>query len=280
MIRHNYYYLVAGLPDITIEQGKLQFGTSEYANELRSGLSGKDFELFKLLLLPNDNQLLLQIMLKSDKAVSANGNFDPQWLADEIKEPLHLPKYMMHFIESFQSETRQFSALSPENELATHFYAELCETDNEFLCNWFTFNLDLKNVLLVLSARNHKIAYENQVIGSNEVATLIRKSNARDLGLSAEWPWIEKVLQINGIEDIMAREKAIDQLKWNFLDDQNTFNYFTAEVLMAYYLKLEMIERWLRLDQATGEEMFRRLLSQLQNSYEFPNEFSAKDGRK
>ncbi|MBK9358467.1 MAG: DUF2764 family protein [Bacteroidales bacterium] len=30
MIRQNYYYLVAGLPDITTEQGKLQFGTAEF----------------------------------------------------------------------------------------------------------------------------------------------------------------------------------------------------------------------------------------------------------
>ncbi|PKO97667.1 MAG: DUF2764 domain-containing protein, partial [Bacteroidetes bacterium HGW-Bacteroidetes-9] len=35
-----------------------------------------------------------------------------------------------------------------------------------------------------------------------------------------------------------------------------------------------------RLDQATGEEMFRRLLGELQNTYEFPNEFSVKDGKK
>jgi hypothetical protein len=108
----------------------------------------------------------------------------------------------------------------------------------------------------------------------------MRRSNSRDLGLTSEWPWIERVVQIVEIPDLLAREKAIDQLRWNFLDELNTFNYFSLEVLLAYYIKLGIIERWLKLDKATGEELFRQLLGDLQNSYEFPNEFSVKDGRK
>jgi hypothetical protein len=108
----------------------------------------------------------------------------------------------------------------------------------------------------------------------------MRRSSARDLGLASEWPWIDRLLQIIEIPDLLQREKAIDMLRWNFLDEQNTFNYFTVEVLIAFYIKLGIIERWLRLDPATGEELFRNLLGTLQNSYEFPNEFNIKDGRK
>lgn len=41
-------------------------------------------------------------------------------------------------------------------------------------------------------------------------------------------------------------------------------------------IKLMIIERWLKLDPKTGEELFRRLLGDLQTGYEFPNEFSVK----
>ncbi|MHC1775041.1 MAG: DUF2764 family protein [Lentimicrobium sp.] len=280
MIRQNYYYLVAGLPDITIEQGKLQAGTAEFREELKSGLTRADYSLLELLFLEEDNRNLLSVLLKENRTLSPDGVFPPEMLADEVKEPVLLKPYMKLFVESYRAETRLYPNLSYENELATLFYGELLTSKNEFLQEWFSFELNLKNVMLVLAARKNGIQFEHQVIGDNPVAEIIRKSNARDLGLSAEWPWIEKVLQINESEDILAREKAIDLLRWNYLDELNTFNYFTVEVLMAYYIKLGIIERWLRLDFATGEGLFRRLLGELQNSYEFPNEFSVKDGKK
>jgi len=234
----------------------------------------------ELLFLSGDNKNLLSLLLKENNPLSPDGVYLPEVLAEEIKEPVLIRPYLKQFIESFSAETRLFPNLSYENELLTLWYEELLGTRNEFLRDWFTFELNLKNVMLVLSARKSTIPWENQIIGTNPVADIIRKSNARDLGLSAEWPWIEKVLQIMDTEDILAREKAIDLLRWNYLDELNTFNYFTVEVLMAYYLKLGIIERWLGLDYATGEEMFRKMLGDLQNSYEFPNEFSIKDGKK
>lgn len=280
MIRQNYYYLVAGLPDLSIEQGKLQYGTAEFREELKTGLSSSDYRLMELLFLSSDNHNLLSLLRKDNKPLLPDGVFSTELLAGEIREPLTLKSYMKLFIESFRAESRLYPNLSEENELSTLWYEELLTVKNDFLREWFTFELNLRNVLLVLAARKNGLPYENQIVGSNMVAEIIRRSNARDLGLSAEWPWIEKVLAIAESEDILVREKAIDLLRWNILDELNTFNYFTVEVLMAYYLKLGMIERWLRLDFATGEKLFRRLLGDLQNSYEFPNEFSVKDGKK
>lgn len=280
MIRQNYYFLVAGLPDVTMDHGKLQFGTAELREELKAGLVQNDFNYFQLLFLPNDNANLLSLLQKDQRPMLQGGVYTPDFLAEEIKEPQQVKPYIKRFIESFTGETRLYPNLTPENELATLWYEEMLATDHEFLRDWFTFDLNLKNILLVISARKNDLPFENQVIGNNQVAEIIRKSNARDLGLSAEWPWIEKVVQIMETDDILAREKAIDLLRWSYLDELNTFNYFSVEVLMAYYLKLGIIERWLRLDQATGEEMFRRLLGELQNTYEFPNEFSVKDGKK
>jgi hypothetical protein len=280
MFKQNYYFLVAGLPDLTIEQGKLQYGTAEFREELKAGLSKADYGFLQLLFLTEDNNNLLTLLLKENRPLSHEGVYTPEFLGEELKEPSQLMPYMLKFIDSFKAETRLYPNLSYENELATLWFEELLATKNDFLRDWFTFELNLKNVLLVVAARKNGIHFEHQIIGNNTVAEIIHKSNARDLGISAEWPWIEKVLQILDTEDILMREKAIDLLRWNYLDELNTFNYFTLEVLIAYYIKLGIIERWLRLDQPTGEEMFRRLLGELKHSYEFPNEFSIKDGRK
>lgn len=280
MFKQNYYYLVAGLPDISIEQGKLQFGPAALREELKEGLSESDYQRMELLFLAEDNRNLLTLLLKLQRPLSHLGVYTPDVLANELLEPVRIKTYMKRFIDSMNDENRLYPNLSPENELATLWYEEMLANDHAFLRDWFTFELNLKNVLLVLSARKHSIPFEHQVIGNNAVAEIIRRSTARDLGLSSDWHWIEKVLLINETEDILMREKAIDLLRWSYLDELNTFNYFSFEVLMAYYLKLGIIERWLQLDQSTGEEMFRKLLGELKNSYEFSNEFAIKDGRK
>ncbi|HPF64016.1 DUF2764 family protein [Lentimicrobium sp.] len=280
MIRNKYYYLVAGLPEITLEQGKLQFSTEQLREELKQDLSPEDFRLFEMLFLAEDNSNLLSLLLKEDRPLSAKGVYQPEMLAAEIKEPRTLMNYMRLFIESLSAENRLYPSLSPQNELTLLYYREMLEVKNNFMRSWFGFELNLRNVLLVLSAKKNGLPYENQVIAANSLADSMRRSSARDLGLASEWPWIDRLLQIIEIPDLLQREKAIDMLRWNFLDEQNTFNYFTVEVLIAFYIKLGIIERWLRLDPATGEELFRNLLGTLQNSYEFPNEFNIKDGRK
>ncbi len=280
MIKKNYYFLVAGLPDLALDQGKLVYGTAIFREELKNQLPEADYRLFEMLFLPEDNRNLLTLIRKEDKPLTSAGVYPPDVLAEAVKEPGRLRPYMNRFIEGILAENRVFPELSLENELTALYYEEMTGTRNGFMKEWFTFELNLRNVMVVLSARRHNLPVEHQVIGNSAIAETIRKSNARDLGIGSEWHWIEKVVQIAETEDILAREKATDMLRWNFLDELNTFNYFSLEVLIAYFLKLSMIERWLQLDPATGEEMFRRLLDTLKKSYEFPTEFSIKDGRK
>lgn len=281
MLSQNYYYIIAGLPDLTLDQGKLQFGTPELREELKEGLSERDYALFQHLLLAYDNINLLAVMRKAEKEeVVEEGIYLWDTLELALDQPELLRPYMTKFIQSQQSETPLHPHLSPENELTTFFYEEVLTLKYDFLRKWFDFELNLKNALLVLIAKNYEIPYDNQIIPANKAANKIARSNARDLGITSEFPWIDKLLQITEQTDLLARERAIDLMRWEFLDEYNTFKYFSLEVLLAYYIKLSIIERWLKLDKATGEEMFRQLLGDLQNSYEFSKDFSIKDGRK
>ena len=281
MLSQNYYYIIAGLPDLTLDQGKLQFGTLELREELKEGLSERDYILFQNFMLVYDNINLLAVMQKAEKKEAVE---EGVYLWDSLElamdQPELLRPYMTKFIKSQQSETPLHPNLTPENELTTFYYQEMVTLKHKFLSKWFTFELNLKNALLVITAKNNEIPYDNQIVQANKAAEKIARSNARDLGLTSEWPWIDKVLQIAEMPDLLARERAIDLMRWDFLDEYNIFNYFSLEVLLAYYIKLSIIERWLKLDKATGEEMFRQLLDDLQNSYEFSKEFSIRDGRK
>ena len=75
-------------------------------------------------------------------------------------------------------------------------------------------------------------------------------------------------------EKLPEREKAIDRIKWNYIDELNTFNYFTVEVVLGYLLKWILLNRWTRMDAERGRQGIETLVEALENSLEFPKKFT------
>jgi hypothetical protein len=81
---------------------------------------------------------------------------------------------------------------------------------------------------------------------------------------------MDKLLNLAEEENLLEREKMIDRFKWDYLDEQTVFYYFSVEVLLAFLIKLKSLERWMLLDPKTGEEIFRTLVSSLRSSVNTP----------
>jgi hypothetical protein len=280
MFERNYYYLVAGLPDLVLDQKKLPLSLMEFRDELEYHLPEGDFELVKLLFYQFDNQNLLNLLQKSKEGFIESGMFPPSMLEEEVKEPSALPLYMQQFIHAFRNESSLFENHSWENQLTWLHYEHLLATRNEFLAEWFEFDLNIRNILSAFNVRKFKLPKETAFIGDNFVAEALKRSTLKDFGLSNDFPMIEKLLSIEESDSVLEKEKAVDMLRWDFLNELNTFNYFTIEVLLAFVLKLMMVERWIFLDPETGRGMFKKMISELEKSYEFPKEFRLNEVRK
>jgi len=66
MLKRNYYYLVAGLPDILLDERKIHFTLTELKEELKFHLDPKDYQLVEYLLLHYDNINFLKTRLKKE----------------------------------------------------------------------------------------------------------------------------------------------------------------------------------------------------------------------
>jgi hypothetical protein len=280
MFERNYYYLVSGLPDIILDQKKITISPDEFRDELQHHLHPDDYRLAGLLFLPADNRNLMELLRKSGKPFDDSGNYSREELEQEIKEPYLTPAYMQRFITAYKSGTPLFDGLSWEDQLTWlyHDYARDC--NNEFLAGWFEFDLNLRNIVAAINMRKHKLRGENYFIGDNTIVRAVKKSSLRDFGLGNDFDPIEKIINIQEIDNLLERERAMDNLRWNYLNEENTFNYFTVEVILAYIIKLKIVQRWLEMDVETGKQMFRKLIEDLETSYEFPREFMIRDARK
>ncbi len=280
MFERNYYYLVAGLPDIILDQKKLTFSTDEFKEELRYHLHPDDYRFVEMLFLPADNRNLLNLLLKNPQPFDELGKYSPEELEQEIKDPGITPQYMQKFIVAFKTETPVFEELSWEDQLTWLYYGYVKDCSNEFLRDWFEFDLNLKNIVAGINIRKHKIKGEKYFIGDNNIVQAIKKSSLRDFGLGNDFEYMEKLVNIQENDNLLEREIAMDLLRWDFIDEHNTFNYFTVEVLLGFVIKLQMVQRWLEMDLETGKQMFRKLVDDLEKSYEFPGEFIISDARR
>ena len=62
-LKKKYYCLIAGLPDIILDDKKIRENSTEFKTELKNQLTKTDFNLAELLYLDIDNKNLLNLDL-------------------------------------------------------------------------------------------------------------------------------------------------------------------------------------------------------------------------
>lgn len=63
--------------------------------------------------------------------------------------------------------------------------------------------------------------------------------------------------------NIVERERALDGIRWAKADELRGFDTFGLPTVMSYLVKLGMVERWSRLDAASGREAYNKLVNGL-----------------
>jgi len=278
----NYYYLIAGLPDLTLEDSKLSYTISDFKEEIYPNLSDADKKLIDLFYLKFDNENILKLLQNKDAVIDTRGNFTAEELLgyiSTIKEggvtnPNEFPSYLATFIANYFSDASiDDDTKSTENELASLYYAYGMKSGNQFISSWFEFNLTLNNVFAALTARKYKIDISQQIVGDTEITEALRTSGARDFGLTGEIDYFDQVVKISEIDELLERERKMDLLKWNWMEDETFIHYFSIERIFVFLLKIEMIERWLSLDKERGRELFRNIIDSLKDDVSIPAEF-------
>ena len=275
-----YYYLVAGLPELTLEDSKLSYTVADFKTELYPDLSDEDKKLIDLFYLKFDNANVLKLLKDKDAAIDPRGIYSAEELTefisllkdgDEVADAM-FPSYLSTFISEYFNTPAEDEFLH-EDRLAALYYDYAMKCRNKFVSSWFEFNLTMNNILVALIARKFKMDIAPLIVGDTEVCEALRTSGARDFGLTGEVDFLDQLVKISETEELVEREKKIDQLRWNWMEEATFFNYFTIERLFVFLLQLEMIGRWISLDKEKGNQLFRSIIATLKNEVQIPAEF-------
>jgi len=153
-----------------------------------------------------------------------------------------------------------------EKELDADFYAQALRSRNRFLREYFRFDLNL---------RNAKVRYLNAQLGREPDQDVMTGEDpeAEDVDIDGfrfnggEFEEAAKVDAILSDKDLVSREKGLDDILWDKIDNLAIFHYFDIEAVLAYIAKLRIVTRWLNLDEEVGRDVFRRLLKDVRGTY-------------
>lgn len=138
------------------------------------------------------------------------------------------------------------------------------QAKNRFVREWFAFNQDMNNVLVAQICRKHGFDVKTQIVGEGEVAEQLRThTTQKDFGLNELPGDFDALLGLAAIEDLMAREKAMDAIRFEWLQERTEFDFFSSEMVFAYYLEVRMLHRWSILTIEEGERVFRELVADM-----------------
>lgn len=140
-----------------------------------------------------------------------------------------------------------------EDALNENFYQKALMHDNAFIREWFDFDLRL---------RNAKTAWINRSLGRPEEMDCIYPDNLQDI----DWEYAREAKGILDGKDILGREKGLDLLCWNRVEEMTVMDLFNVNVVLAFIIKLKVVDRWLKLDPDTGRELFRKLVNEIRNT--------------
>ncbi|MBR2631473.1 MAG: DUF2764 family protein [Bacteroidaceae bacterium] len=279
----NYYCLMSGLPDVTLDSTKTDVSIASLREELELTLSEKDKKIMYYFFLENDCANIVKLLKNPNAEIDCNGNMTMEQYADLITSAKEMnfnvhryPAFMSEFVRHY-TYNKDKEGYFPEDDILYLFYQYAIKTcPSKMVRKWYKLNLDIANILTAFLARKNGWAVANFIQGNDNVTEMILTNNTKDFNLTTEYDYVADLMKIVDCEDPVEKEKKIDAFKWLWLEESTFFNIFSIDAVFAYFCKLSMLARWEKLDVEKGQETFRQIIENLRGEARVPQEFQTK----
>jgi hypothetical protein len=272
MFKRLYHCYVAGLYDLSFDDGKSLISLADFRSEMKENLHPDDYHLASILFMPYDNKNLIRFISGKGDQHDNHGNFTQQDFEEQvelldsiIKVENILPSYMVAVISDWVAAEKTIDLIEAEKRLTEGYFKLVKASGSKFLMKWSEFELDLNNILVLKNSMEMELDASNQIVGENQLTEELKVIARRksDFRIPPEPDYATLIFNIAGETEFLEREIKIDQLRWNHINDLIFFEYFTIDFILGYLVKLSIALRWKELIPEKGEEMIKRLVTEL-----------------
>ncbi len=247
-----YYFFVSYLPEIHRDDRKVRVRAAELLAE-RPHFAVEDWGQIELVLLAGDVVQIERLLAGKDTEISLCLQGRGFW-QEQMRSPREVPPPFAEFFERLAADGFSVSLL---HRLYEAYYAYALEKAGPgFLRAYLTFERDLRNILAAIRARRQGLEAVHSLIGESDLVEVLSRSNAEDFGLGGEYPWIVQLLNTREPSEI---DEAVQRVTWEVIDGLTEQSGFEFDLILAYLLKVSLVERNLALKEEQGLEIIRRL---------------------
>ena len=190
-------------------------------------------------------------------------DFTPDWRQGDKSLEEYLTQVKELLSEKDQKTVRLIEDGFDKEKIGLEFYKEALSHSSAFIREFFQFDLNV---------RNAKVRYLNQALDRDPLKDVLSMTDpeAEEKGIEIEEPEFKESTRLQAIlegKDILARERGIDDLYWDKIDEITLFDYLTFEKILGMVVKMMIIRRWLILDEEAGRAMFKRLVDEVRGTF-------------
>lgn len=142
------------------------------------------------------------------------------------------------------------------NRLCADFYRKALKCKNSFIRDYFAYDLELRNI---------KVEYLNSALHRQPDQDIVELNPGEE---REEFEGRAEVMAVLETHDILGRERGLDNLLWNKIDELTIHELFSITSILGFIARLQIVDRWEKLDPATGKEYFRRFVEEIRSTYD------------
>jgi len=271
---NGYYYLIASLTELNLTDKNVQFDLLSYRELILDTLDAKDAKQLEILYYPYDIKNLCNIIKKKEVYWDKAGNYSRSALEAMLEEPTTFPDFLLPFYEETNENWNKWSVKQLTNYATTLYNDWSLIKSNVFLKKWLEFDQNLNNLLVYLNSDKYKLSSKEEILGNNIEADYLRETKIENVNF--DW-WdfpVKKIRSEFNNPNIALREYLKDELRWDYVGELEENYSFGIEVLLAYAIRLQIINRKIVNTEEAGNVQLQYLLENIINEYKMPEIFN------
>lgn len=255
----NYYFVGTLLPDLHIEE-KPEIGFTEFDRLLHENLSVNDYA--KAITFRTYYDILnIRAYWKGEEFDPA-GNLDSSDMEEALITRSVFPNYVFEFIDKYENNEeriRHFPLL-----MSTFFKNEIANATGVFK-KFLIIERELRLILVAFRAKvlGRDVVKELQYEDPEDefVAQIIAQKDSSDYEPPEKYEEMTTLFK-RYYDDPIAFQKAYYQYRFQKINELVDVDSFSMDRLLAYMVKLIIVEKWLHLDKKKGLEIVDSMLKE------------------
>jgi len=268
-----YHCLIAGLPELDLSSRKAWISPKDFRMQLELDLHPDDFRMVELVFLKLDNQHLVDFIMHGSFNRMEGSNFSLEDFQKQVAqfdailpEGDLLPPYMADMLRQYQQPESSPDRMEVEKAAADLYFEYIMEHGNDFLRDYTQFEYNMANLLAYIEAGNHAMDPWKSIAGDTTFVQHLREDSSVTLAASAGFEMYLEITCYAELPFLAEKEMRYDEVRWRMIEEMAYFDEFTVDTVLAYLLKVLLIERWTRLEKEAGEEKLRGMVEAARKS--------------